>query len=198
MEAEQGSTAGGVEHARPTLDRPIPCQSQLVQIQPIGRDAGVGLVEDWIAGSREPSCLFVAEVRLGRRQARPVGLSLETAWSDRHQVVGYGARPDSWSDGQLSPEGFGQALPGKPTLTTWTNLDDLEKWVLQVLRRLPSRSAPTTLRAGLSAVHRHPRSPGLIVRVRLRHPPNGFTAERSDLQQIRQVSGRRSTALIHR
>ena len=38
----------------------------MVQIQPVGRDVGVGLVEDWIAGRYEPSCLLVAEVGLGR------------------------------------------------------------------------------------------------------------------------------------
>ena len=54
-EAEEDSATGTVEHARPTLDRPIPCESPMVQIQPVGRDVVVGLVEDCIAGRCEPS-----------------------------------------------------------------------------------------------------------------------------------------------
>ena len=50
VEAEEDSATGAVEYARPTLDRPIPCESPMVPIQPVGRDVGVGLVDDGIAG----------------------------------------------------------------------------------------------------------------------------------------------------
>ena len=38
------------EYARPTLDRPVPCESPMVQIQPVGRSVIVGLLDDCIAG----------------------------------------------------------------------------------------------------------------------------------------------------
>jgi hypothetical protein len=44
VEAEEDSAAGAVEHARPTLDRPIPCENPMVQIQPVGSDVVVGSV----------------------------------------------------------------------------------------------------------------------------------------------------------
>ena len=50
VEAEEDSATRAVEDARPTLDRPIACESPMVQIQPVGREVVVGLVEDWIAG----------------------------------------------------------------------------------------------------------------------------------------------------
>jgi hypothetical protein len=45
VEAEKDSAAGAVEYARPTLDRPIPVEGPMVQIQPVGRKVVVGLVE---------------------------------------------------------------------------------------------------------------------------------------------------------
>ena len=66
VEAEEDSAAGAVEHDRPTFDRPIPFESPMVQIQPVGRDVGVGLVEDCTVVRCEASCLLVAEVGLGR------------------------------------------------------------------------------------------------------------------------------------
>ena len=46
VEAEEDSAAGAVENTRPTLDRPIPGEGPMVQIQPVGREVVVGLVED--------------------------------------------------------------------------------------------------------------------------------------------------------
>src|SRR5215213_6771431 len=46
-------------------------------------------VERGIARRGEPPCLLETQVGLGRPQARPVGLSLQTVRSDRYQVAGY-------------------------------------------------------------------------------------------------------------
>ena len=46
-------------------------------------------VERGIARRGEPPCLLETQVGLGRLQARPFGLSLQTVRSDRHQVAGY-------------------------------------------------------------------------------------------------------------
>src|SRR5437867_4468203 len=59
----------------------------MVELQRIRRDVGTRLVERGPTGRRKVLRLLVAEVRLGRPQARPIGLSLETIGSDRDQVV---------------------------------------------------------------------------------------------------------------
>jgi hypothetical protein len=90
VEAEVDPALDGVEDARPTLQSPIPCESPMVQIQPVGRSVGMSLVEDCSAGRCEASCLLVAEICFGRPQARPVGRSLQTGGSHRYKVAGYG------------------------------------------------------------------------------------------------------------
>ena len=59
----------------------------MVELQLIGCDKGARFVEPGTAGRRKVLSLLVAKVGLGRRQIRPVGLSLETIGSDGDQVV---------------------------------------------------------------------------------------------------------------
>ena len=87
MEAERDASAGLVQHAGPALDRPITGESPVVEPQRIWRDIRSRLVERDTTWRREVLSLLVAEVRLGRRQVRPIGLSLETGGGDGQQSV---------------------------------------------------------------------------------------------------------------
>src|SRR5262249_26117323 len=69
---------GAAQYARATLDRPLAGQRPLVEPQVLGHDVLARLVEPRTTRRREVLRLLVPEVRLGRPQARPVRLHLET------------------------------------------------------------------------------------------------------------------------
>src|SRR2546421_4615164 len=87
VEAERDPPVGSVQHACSPLDRPVPGESRPVELQGFRRDVGARLVERGPTGRRKVLSLLVAEVRLGRAQVRPIGLSLDAIGSDRDQVV---------------------------------------------------------------------------------------------------------------
>src|ERR1700730_3750130 len=86
-EAERDRSVGSVQHAGPALDRPVPGESPLVEPERVWRDVRSRLVERDTTGRREVLSLLVAEVRLGRREVRPIGLRLETVRDDGDQSV---------------------------------------------------------------------------------------------------------------
>ena len=75
MEAEDDPPIGLVQHAGPTLDRPVAGERPLVEPQRIRGDVGARLVERRTTRRREAPPLLVADVRLGRPQVRPSRLA---------------------------------------------------------------------------------------------------------------------------
>ena len=83
VKAKDDPSIGSVQHARSTPDRPVSQECPLVQsVNRSGRNARC-----------EVPSLRGAEVRLGRLQVRPVGLSLEAIAGDGDEIVGDAVGP---------------------------------------------------------------------------------------------------------